>query len=137
MCLSKPINFKVRREGGYYVGYKVFEYRNGKFYNPYWAYSNPKRMDEWLKAYRCTTGIISFSSRDHEFYRPGFHIFKNLRDAMEEGASFSTHEVVLKVYFDEITEKGEWWLKSSYDGDPIKVVVAKYLYIPSDGRIRK
>ncbi len=121
MCLKEPANFKVRKEDGYYVGYKLFEYRGKNIFNTYQAQEKPRTTDKWLTAYGFKTGVINFSIYDG-IYRPGFHIYKHLKSAIER--MWWNYSVVMKVYADEITQKG-------IDRES-QTFVSKYMYIPSD-----
>ena len=121
MCLNDPAKFKLRREGGYYVGYKIFDTdHRGNLYNPYWSISKPRKTDTWLKAWGATPIDFNFFNGS---YKPGFHIFQRLCDAM---LNLTVNDIVLKVYFDEIIQQGIQY--GNY------VIVSKYLWIPSDGK---
>jgi hypothetical protein len=75
-----------------------------------------------LTAYGFKTGLIHFDVYDG-IYRPGFHIFKHLKTALHR--MWYDGSVVVKVYADEITQKG-------IDREH-QTFVSKYMFIPSDG----
>lgn len=128
MCLQKKADFKLHKEGKYYIGWKRFVERDEgtTLYSSISGNPNkPYPTNEWLdeKDYRENGFFPSIMGwllygRGLKWYRKGFHIYME----KEHGTR--------KVYFKKVVAKG----KSLFGN---KVVVAKKMMIPAsmEGRI--
>lgn len=109
MCLDTIEKFKVHR----YYGWKVFIKNNKEeIFNLFRYIGNPIEINKWL-----TSRVEEIEMIEFPFYKRGFHIFKNKKDA-ELLAKFlmgdSKNYVIKKVQFTEILETGYegWWGKT-------------------------
>jgi len=123
MCLNRllPSNktFKITKENGNNVGWKLFKKRRKRLI-PGVRYSiKPYYIGVWYKEeeFRICQSItqIIIYSHSRKTYPPGFHIY------LTEPTCFYKFEK-RKVYFRNIVAQG-------YEGDKSRTIVAKEMYI--------